>query len=667
MLKLFSPLFRVGVCLSLIFCIVETSQTASAESGQQRLSNPIQNASLSQKHVRLLTIGNSFSRNATNHLDDLVKAGGHQLTHRPVTVGGASMELHANKALNNEKDPQAAAGLYSNKSSLQQALQSVDWDYVTIQQASFKSHNIENYRPFASQLQNIIGRYAPGAELLVHQTWAYRVDDPRFTKPSSDEKEPATQAEMYEMLSHAYKTIASDLGVRRIPVGDAFYIADTDNAFGYRPDQSFDIKSAKHPQLPDQANSLHVGWQWRKQKGTKPEWVLRMDGHHANTAGEYLGACVWYETLFNESCVGNEYYPEGLGKEYALFLQKTAHQAVAKNQNQRTSPVQKKFKDPNPQRYKLQARASKIDPRTKEYPEIKFEFGTDQKPQDLENASVDTRVAPEGKLVIWLMGHNDRLFERLNNYGLHAIQVSYANKWFGTLCRPQPKDAQARGNVRLEAATGEDFSDELDLARPDGMAERAFQFVKWLAKENPQGNWEQFLSSDGKGLQWDKVIISGSSHGSTTAARFAKHQRVDRVVMLCGPRDQDQDWQANRSATPANRYFGFSHVLDGGWSGDHYCRSWELLGMHEFGPIVNVDDEAAPYQNTRRLISSADVNGDPKRAHSSVGPGGASPKNADGEYLFEPVWKYLYTHPVDKVGEATDEDPSCKRVHIEFN
>jgi len=313
-----------------------------------------------------------------------------------------------------------------------------------------------------------------------------------------------------------------------------------------------------------------------------------------------------------------------------------------------------------PQRYTLNARASELDPQAKPHPEIDFIFEKDGKPQDVQNAAVDTRVASQGKLVIWLMGHNDALFERLNSYGLHAIQVHYANKWFGKL---KPTDRMARGNVRLEAAIGEDVSDQIDIPKPDGMMQRAYHFVKWLAKENPAGQWEQFLTEDGNGIRWDKVIISGSSHGSTTAARFAKHVKVDRVVMLCGPRDQEQDWQALPSATPANRYFGFSHVLDGGWSGDHYCRSWELLGMHEFGPIITVDGSSAPYENSRRLISAADVGGDASKAHSSVTPGKNSPKAADGSLLFEPVWKYLYTHPVDLVGEPGEIDPDCKKDH----
>jgi hypothetical protein len=191
------------------------------------------------------------------------------------------------------------------------------------------------------------------------------------------------------------------------------------------------------------------------------------------------------------------------------------------------------------------------------------------------------------------------------------------------------------------------------------MKERAFQFVKWLAKENPQAHWEQFIAADGAGLRWDKVIISGSSHGATSAARFAVHQRVDRVVMFCGPRDQLESWQGFPSATPANRYFGFSHVLDGGWTGDHYCRSWQMLGLHAFGPITDVDASAPPYGNSRRLITKFDVKGDAKRAHSSVVPGGAAGKDAKGKFLHEAVWKYLFTHPIEAVGAATALDPDC--------
>lgn len=289
----------------------------------------------SGKTVRLLTVGNSFSQNATHYLGDLAKAGGHELIHRRIVVGGAPLQLHAEKAQQFERDPSNKAGLYSDGKSLKQALLSDRWDFVTIQQASIKSHDIATYHPYAGWLRDYIKQHAPQAELLVHQTWAYRSDDPRFTKPGNKPGEPPTQDAMYESLTSAYKTIAAELGIRRIPVGDAFHLADTDPKWSYRPDTQFDIKKAVRPALPDQTHSLHVGWQWKKQKDGKV--TLSMDGHHASTAGEYLGACVFYEVLFGESVVGNPFVPQGIEPAYARFLQETAHAAVAKANQSRTA------------------------------------------------------------------------------------------------------------------------------------------------------------------------------------------------------------------------------------------------------------------------------------------------------------------------------------------
>lgn len=312
------------------------------------------------------------------------------------------------------------------------------------------------------------------------------------------------------------------------------------------------------------------------------------------------------------------------------------------------------------QRFEGSVRASELDPRVQSHPEIDFVLEKDGKPQDIEQAAVDLRVRSRGQLVVWLMNHNQALAERITSYGLHYVQPHYANKWFGIL---QPTDRMARGLVRLEAATGQDVSPQIDIPQPDGMQERVLKLVQRLAQQHPAGRWRQFLTKDGNAVDWEKVIVAGASHGSTTAARFAKQVKVARVVMLCGPRDQDQDWQSLPSATPAERFFGFSHVLDTGWSGDHYCRSWELLGLTDLGPIVDVDTTKPPFENSRRLISAADVGGDANRAHGAVSPGKGSPKASDGSLLYEPVWKYLFTHPVTKVGTPVPRDPDCQQDH----
>jgi hypothetical protein len=276
------------------------------------------------KTVRLVTIGNSFSGNATHYLGDLAKAAGHTLVHQPMSIGGASMEVHWTRIQANEKDPKDPAGLYGTK-SLGGVLKTDDWDFVTIQQASIKSHDLDTYRPFASQLQQYVKTHAPKAELLIHQTWAYRCDDPRFG-PKAAKNDPPSREAMYTQLTAAYRTIAKELNLRRIPVGDAFHLADSDPKWGFKPDASFDAAKAVAPALPDQTHSLHVGWKWSTDKDGKQK--LGMDGHHANSAGEYLGACVWFEVMFKESAVGNSFVPKGLAPEDAKYLQETAHKAV---------------------------------------------------------------------------------------------------------------------------------------------------------------------------------------------------------------------------------------------------------------------------------------------------------------------------------------------------
>jgi hypothetical protein len=279
------------------------------------------------KTVKLLTIGNSFSANATHYLGDLAKAGGHTLIHQPLVIGGASFQVHVEKARKHEADAKDKAGLYKSGRGLKESLALDQWNYITIQQASLKSHDDATYQPYAGWLRDYITKYAPQAKLLVHETWEYRKDDSRFTKPSDKPGEPKTQEEMYTGLRAAYDKIAAELGAKVIPTGDAFHLADTDATWAYQTDTTFDPKVAKKPTLPDQTHSLHVGWRWAKPKSGGPI-ALGMDGHHANMAGEYLGACVWYEVLFGESAVDNAYVPKGLEADYAHFLQDTAHSAV---------------------------------------------------------------------------------------------------------------------------------------------------------------------------------------------------------------------------------------------------------------------------------------------------------------------------------------------------
>jgi hypothetical protein len=265
-------------------------------------------------------------------LGDLASAAGNSLIHRSASVNGFGLQQHWEKVEAFERDPRTRDGRYETGRSLREELQAEPWDFVTIQQVSILSHDVSTYRPYAANLRDYIARWSPTAQVLLHQTWAYRSDDPQFLATSTPAPgQPASEQEMYTELTEAYQTIATELGTRVIPVGDAFFRADTDSNWGYKTDVRFDPATATYPRLPDQKHSLHTGWQWTS--SSNGTWALTMDGHHASIPGRYLAACVFYDFLFADNVENNPLVAGGIAPEHAQFLRRVAHEAVTTRRN----------------------------------------------------------------------------------------------------------------------------------------------------------------------------------------------------------------------------------------------------------------------------------------------------------------------------------------------
>lgn len=320
---LWSVIAALAIAIGLAFTAVRAADPAKPVAPAERPQ------AAQPKHVKLLAVGNSFSGNASKYLKDIVAASGNKLTFGHASIGGCPLEKHWGLVEAFEKNPDAAGnrpytGLTpGTKVSLKELLASEKWDVVTFQQASIKSFQVETYQPYANSLAAYARKHAPTAEIVVHQTWAYRADDPLF-------KKDLPEAQMYEGLRSAYAKTAGEIGARVFPVGDAFERARIDPAWAAAfPDPKYDYKDPVFPALPDQKHSLHTGYSWNKPKdGGKP--TLKLDGHHANAAGQYLGGAVWFECLYGQSVVGNTFVPAGMSKEDVAFLQKVAHETVQK-------------------------------------------------------------------------------------------------------------------------------------------------------------------------------------------------------------------------------------------------------------------------------------------------------------------------------------------------
>jgi hypothetical protein len=251
-----------------------------------------------------------------------------------------------------------------------------------------------------------------------------------------------------------------------------------------------------------------------------------------------------------------------------------------------------------------------------------------------EGAYLDTRVKAKGKLIVYLHGAGDsapasctqgELANVVTAWGFHLITPCY-NSYYGvSTCGTDI------GGCRLEAFEGVDHTKAIDIKPANAIEPRVVAALKYLQTKHPGGDWKYFL--DGDKPRWSEIIISGISHGASSAALIGVYRSVSRVVSLSGPLDTKQAWLSKTPITPVDRFFGFTHTAD-----DQHDGHLEAFAALKFpGAVVSVDGAMPPYSSSHRLKTSAPTS----NGHSSTQPGSVSPKTA-GVYTFLPVWKYLY-------------------------
>lgn len=326
---------------------------------------PALQAKETKQAIKLLTIGNSFASNATEFLPAMAQAAGKDLLIFRANPGGCSFERHAKAMRAFELNPADPAGqLYKSAFfpvrndpkktyALQEALAAEKWDYVTIQQVSTLSFKYETFEPYAKEIIDCIHKFAPTAEILIHQTWAYRQDYPGFADGTFN------QQMMFDGLVAAYAKLGAAYHLRIVPVGTAIQQARALPRWTFKfPDPAFNYIEPVPGTKPDQTGSLNVGWTIAKAKarpspavdeeqtvtttgeaGTtvvkedpvakKETLVASLDFKHCNAEGKYLGAAVFYGFLFGEKTADLTYVPPSVKPEDAATLRGIADQVLA--------------------------------------------------------------------------------------------------------------------------------------------------------------------------------------------------------------------------------------------------------------------------------------------------------------------------------------------------
>lgn len=167
--------------------------------------------------MKLCSIGNSFSQDAHKWLSKLAAANGVQLETANLYIGGCSLATHWKNAT--EDAPNYDWELNGNpgtrKIRIAEALETEQWDVITLQQVSGLSGVWESYEPYLSSLAETVRKAQPNAKLYFHQTWAYEIgsDHPDFGKYDSD------RDKMFRCIQTAGQNAARLIGADLIPTG----------------------------------------------------------------------------------------------------------------------------------------------------------------------------------------------------------------------------------------------------------------------------------------------------------------------------------------------------------------------------------------------------------------------------------------------------------------
>jgi hypothetical protein len=188
-----------------------------------------------------------------------------------------------------------------------------------------------------------------------------------------------------------------------------------------------------------------------------------------------------------------------------------------------------------------------------------------------QHGQVDTRKPIKGKLVMTLGGIGTCCGQGgiggfAVGLGYHELaiamqtKISSAPDEFKKVPEAMRTDEQNRqmGDGRMEAFDGKDRVTWLDINEHDSLAYRAALALKYLQMQDPGGDWEYFLTADGK-VRWSDVYFVGYSYGSQTLAVIAKYVRIGRGIATSGPVDEgfpNATWIKAPSVTPPERMIG---------------------------------------------------------------------------------------------------------------
>jgi hypothetical protein len=250
--------------------------------------------------------------------------------------------------------------------------------------------------------------------------------------------------------------------------------------------------------------------------------------------------------------------------------------------------------------------------------------------------------------------------------GYHVIVLEYANRNVGRpgspygvgRCSGDPDPFGCQEKMRLEILDGGNRGLLVSVDEANSIYTRVTKLLGYLARTYPLEGWGSFLEAGQP--KWSEIAVGGFSLGGGQAALIAKQHLVDRVVLLAAPLDgfagpTPGSWTAGSwvttDATPANRYFGLSHLRDDNFIKGATLANWARLGLTPFEPPISVPFLTDPYLlGSHMLVTNrapAPCGALLAGFHRSIAEDPCTPLDASGLPALRWGWIYLLRFPYD--------------------
>lgn len=301
------------LCSLLIACGGAT-EPVETQNPTEEVNKPIMNIyqktdPAADDTINILMIGNSFCYYYADELVGMAAANGIKLRVSNVYYSGCSITQHYNWWKNGESNYQfithdANGRTQVDNTNLDYCLQQGNWDIISLQQGGGDTTGgktveraLDDSRDMRAELWKHIKTNFPMSKYYWHHTWSYQIG---YNRNGVQYTDVSQQHNRDQFMSTWAKRVCNEDQLIRIPSGEAWRRVR---------DGGYDNLCARLAINDGEGDYYH-------------------DGDIGG--GQYLNACVWFERVLGQNCIGNTWRPSyALSEDMIAMLQKAAHDTVA--------------------------------------------------------------------------------------------------------------------------------------------------------------------------------------------------------------------------------------------------------------------------------------------------------------------------------------------------